>query len=31
MLSDRHQADELPQINMTPMVDVAFMYGSKWK
>ena len=22
MLSDRHQADELPQINMTPMVDV---------
>lgn len=22
MLSDRHQADELPHINMTPMVDV---------
>lgn len=22
MLSDRHQADELPQVNMTPMVDV---------
>src|SRR5260370_23481051 len=22
MLWDRHQADELPQINMTPMVDV---------
>ena len=22
MLSDRHQAEELPQINMTPMVDV---------
>ncbi len=22
MLSDRHQADELPYINMTPMVDV---------
>lgn len=22
MLLDRHQADELPQINMTPMVDV---------
>jgi biopolymer transport protein ExbD len=22
MLSDRHVADELPQINMTPMVDV---------
>jgi biopolymer transport protein TolR len=22
MISDRHQADELPQINMTPMVDV---------
>ena len=22
MLSDRQQADELPQINMTPMVDV---------
>lgn len=22
MLSDRHQADELPYVNMTPMVDV---------
>src|SRR3954447_7682937 len=22
MLTDRHQADELPHINMTPMVDV---------
>ena len=22
MLSDRHQADELPHVNMTPMVDV---------
>ncbi len=22
MLRDRHQADELPHVNMTPMVDV---------